>query len=118
MSLSAASQQIVFLRALLDSLGFGLGEPSILLADNLGAISLAKNPIGSRRSKHIDIRHHYIRELVENDVIKLSHVKSSENAADMFTKNLGTGQFGRLRASVFAMGDGERNAEVNIEGAC
>src|ERR1043165_2330910 len=45
-----------------------------LYCDNLSAISISKNPIQQRRTKHIDIRHHFIRDLVEEKVIKLEHV--------------------------------------------
>ena len=45
-----------------------------LYCDNLSAINISKNPIQHSRTKHIDIRHHFIRELVEDKIIALEHV--------------------------------------------
>jgi hypothetical protein len=45
-----------------------------LYYDNLSAINISKNPIQHNRTKHIDIRHHFIRELVEDKIIVLEHV--------------------------------------------
>ena len=49
-----------------------------LFCDNLGAINISKYPIQHSRTKHIDTRHHFVRELVEDKVITLEHV-STEN---------------------------------------
>ena len=60
MSISLASQQCVYLLSLVKSLGLGLDGPILLQGDNHGAIKLAENPITHSRSKHIDIRHHFV----------------------------------------------------------
>ena len=60
----------------------------ILNVDNQGAIALAKNPVYHQRSKHIDIRYHYIRLEVENKNVELIYVPSEDNVADIFTKPL------------------------------
>ena len=72
----------------------------ILYCDNLSAINISKNPIQHSRTKHIDIRHHYIRELVEDKVIKLEHVSTEMQLADIFTKALDANQFENLRAKL------------------
>ena len=54
--------------------------------DNQGAIALAKNPVYHQRSKHIDIRYHFIRSEVQEGVVNLSYVQSERNIADLFTK--------------------------------
>ena len=59
-----------------------------LHADNQGAIALSKNAVHHKRTKHIDIRYHFIRYEVENKIVYLIYVPSSENVADMFTKHL------------------------------
>ena len=68
-----------------------------LFCDNLNAINISKNPIQHSRTKHIDIRHHFIRELVEDKIIKLEHVKTENQLADIFTKALDDAQFENLR---------------------
>ncbi|CAM8923569.1 unnamed protein product [Rhodiola kirilowii] len=59
-----------------------------LYRDNMSAISISKNPVQHSRTKHIDIRHHFIRELVEKKIITLTHVSTEKQLADIFTKVL------------------------------
>ena len=59
-----------------------------LYADNQGAIALAKNPVHPQRTKHIDIRYHFIRFDLEEGIIDLTYIPSGENVADLFTKPL------------------------------
>ena len=58
----------------------------LLFGDNQGAIALAKNPVFHQRSKHIDIKFHFIRSHIENGNVKLMYISSEENLADIFTK--------------------------------
>ena len=64
MAMSSAAQEAIWLRRLLSSLGFSQ-KPTILYEDNQGAIALSKNPKSHSRTKHIDIRYHFIREIIE-----------------------------------------------------
>ncbi|KAL0560154.1 hypothetical protein IC582_000548 [Cucumis melo] len=69
-----------------------------LYCDNMSAIDISKNPVHHSRTKHIDIRHHFIRDLIENKVITLQHVRSNSQLADIFTKPLDATTFEHLRA--------------------
>ena len=60
----------------------------VVRVDNIGAMFLANNSVLSQQTKHISVRHHFIREYVEEGVVKIIFVKSKSNAADIFTKNL------------------------------
>ena len=71
-----------------------------LFCDNLSAINISKNPIQHSRTKHIDIRHHFIRDLVEDKVITLEHVATDLQLADIFTKALDATQFENLRSKL------------------
>ena len=71
-----------------------------LYCDNLSTINITKNPIQHSRTKHIDIRHHFIRDLVENKVITLEHVATELQLADIFTKALDASQFENLRGKL------------------
>ena len=66
----------------------------------MSAINISKNPVQHSRTKHIDIRHHYIRDLVEDKVITLEHVATKEQVADIFTKALDANQFEKLRGKL------------------
>ncbi|GAA0151769.1 hypothetical protein LIER_10418 [Lithospermum erythrorhizon] len=68
--------------------------------DNMSAINISKNPMQHIRTKHIDIRHHFIRELVGDKVITLEHVSIDKQLADIFTKLLDVAQFEFLRSSL------------------
>ena len=57
-----------------------------LYVDSKSAMELAKNPIHHQRSKHIDIKYHYIRNELENGSVVLTYVPTDVNLADMFTK--------------------------------
>jgi hypothetical protein len=62
--------------------------PFILGMDDTRAIYLANNYATGPRAKHIDIRTHYVRESIINGILKIEFVKSEENDADIFTKNV------------------------------
>lgn len=65
-----------------------LNIPTVIHYDNKGAGDLARNPCHHSRSKHIDVKHHFIRECVKNDTIKLLQVKTTSMLADILTKPL------------------------------
>ena len=69
-----------------------------LFKDNQGAIALAENSISGGRTKHIDVRHHFIRELVERKVLSVQVMESSSQHADILTKTLGLDAFVKHRA--------------------
>ena len=64
--------------------------------DNTSAIAITQNPIQHSRTKHIDIRYHFIREHVMNGIVELHFVPSEKQLADIFTKPLDESTFSRL----------------------
>ena len=101
MSISLVSQECVYLLSLVKSLGLDLDGPILLQGDNHGAIKLSQNPITHSRSKHIDIRHHFVRDLVEREVIQLQYIPTDQNIADILTKALGRPKFNQFRSDLF-----------------
>ena len=86
-ALSSVPSEVIWLRRLL--LHFEISIPSAMLfCDSKSAIYLASNPAHHERSKHIDIDYHFIRELVQSNILKLVHVKSQHQVVDVFTKPL------------------------------
>ena len=61
--------------------------------DNTSAINLSKNPIQHSKSKHIEIRYHFIRDLVEDKIVCLEFIHTDIQKADIFTKPLDGPQF-------------------------
>ena len=82
----------MWIQALLGELGFKILTIPIC-GDNQGSIFIGSNPVQEHRSKHIDIRYHYVRQLIEEKKIDLFFVEGAENPADLFTKNLGATKF-------------------------
>ena len=78
-----------------------------VLEDNEGAIALAENLLSSSRSKHIDVRHHFLRNLTEEGVIKVTHFPSEKQHAEIFTKTLPRDHFEVHRD--FALGSRDEN---------
>lgn len=75
-------------------------DTMILLCDNINAINISKNLVQHSRTKHIDIHHHFIRELVETKIISLEHVRSWIQLGDILTKLLEASLFESLRAGL------------------
>lgn len=97
MATTAAACQAIWLRNLLTQLtGKDMG-PVTIYVDNKSAIDLAKNPVFHGRSKHIDIRYHFIRECVAKGEIKVKYVSTNEQRADSLTKALTTVKFEKMR---------------------
>jgi hypothetical protein len=69
----------------------------VMNIDNMSAINLAKNPVSHGRSKHIEMRFHYLREQVSNDKLVLKHCRSEDQIADIMTKAVQTDVLKRLR---------------------
>ena len=72
-------------------------KPCIVYEDNRSTIKIAENATAMRRSKHIDIRHHFLREHVENGTIVIKPVGTKDQLADIMTKVLGRLEFIRFR---------------------
>lgn len=99
-ALSSATQEAVWLKRLLNSINAIPPGPVTVMEDNQGAIAIAKNPIAHAQTKHIDIRFHYIRELVQDGTISLQYCPMEDMMADILTKPLPKGRFETLRNSL------------------
>jgi len=87
-ALSEAVKEIRFVYYLLTSFGINVILPIKVRVDNIGAIFMSENVTTSNRTKHVDIRYNYVREFVEDGFIEISFVRSEDNRADIFTKNV------------------------------
>lgn len=99
MSLSDTSRQLVWIESLFYEIGMYLRNIQ-LGVDNQGAIFLASNPAQEHRSKHIDIRYHYVRNCVEEGKVELIYIPTDEQLADILTKKLSFDKFTQLRSKI------------------
>ena len=68
-------------------MGIKVELPIVIKTDNVGAIYLSNNYTTSQRTKHIDVRVHFVRQFIEDGIFKIEFVGSEDNDADIFTKN-------------------------------
>jgi len=94
---STSACQSVWLSNIMTQIGFNLDVPIKIYVDNVSTINLAKNPFLHQRSKHIDIRYHFLRDQVEKNMIKLEYCRSEDQIANIFTKPLKIDAFIKLR---------------------
>lgn len=98
MALTEAIQEAVWLKAFLFELGEMKSDEAVkIYEDNQGSIALAKNPEFHKRTKHIDIRYHFVREKVEDGQVVLEYCPTKDMKADMMTKPIPAPQFEHLR---------------------
>ena len=97
MALSDCSRQVVWMHTLLGELGYDL-KPIPICGDNQGLIFISSNPVTEKRSKHIDIRYHYICEVIARKLAEVYFIDGDNNPADLLTKNLGIVKFQKFRA--------------------
>ena len=90
----------MWLRLLLSDIGFELGAATTIYEDNRGCIALAKNPVFLARTKHIDIKFHFLREKVVSAVIALEFKPTEEMVADGLTKALSKDKHTKFLASL------------------
>jgi hypothetical protein len=85
---SAASQDLIWIQRVLQDLSTSAIEPTNLLIDNEGAEALERDNKINKRTKHIDLRHLFIRDQLSKGLLTVQHVSTKENVADTFTKPL------------------------------
>ena len=100
MALRVAKQEGPWLRQLQEELGVTEAGSTLIFEDNQGAISMAKNAVFHKRTKHVQIRYHFVREAVEKGTITLEYCSTDNMLADSFTKALARDQFEKLRAGI------------------
>jgi hypothetical protein len=87
-ALCEAATEVIFLRQLLEDIGFSQENPTIVYEDNMACISMSNGLSSHKNSKHVNVKYHYTREQVINKRISVVYCKTSEMIADMLTKRL------------------------------
>ena len=88
MAACEATTEAMWLRGFLSDLGYEQKKPTVIYGDNEGAVALTKNDCYHARTKHIDIRYHYVRERVEENSVKVESLRTDAMVADMLTKGV------------------------------
>ncbi|CAL1368767.1 unnamed protein product [Linum trigynum] len=117
---SYTAAQCIWLRRILEHMGWetSVKKATRVYCDNSSTIKLSRNLILHGRSKHIDVRFHFLRDLVKDEVIELMHCGFEEQAANILTKALKLETFEFLRAKLgvieFAAREGTRKSEDEV----
>jgi hypothetical protein len=99
-SAGAGVQEVLAIRSKLTEFGYPQDAPTTLFEDNQGAIALALNQVSNYRTRHIDIRHHFIRQKVADKSVVLEYISTKLMIADALTKALTTAVFQMFRSAM------------------
>ncbi|PKU66220.1 Retrovirus-related Pol polyprotein from transposon TNT 1-94 [Dendrobium catenatum] len=111
-ALSAATSDVLWLRRLAEEL-LRQKEPTTIHCDNLSAIAIARNPVFHARTKHIEIDFHFIRQHLLTANIRIQHIDSQEQIADILTKPFSSSRFNYLVSKLTI-----RSKNDQFEGEC
>jgi hypothetical protein len=94
---AAAIQEVLWLRGLLHELGLHVQTGSLVYGDNQSTLAISKNGIKGERTKHVDVKYHFITETVVSGKVELKWIPTQEQQADIFTKALAAPVFEHFR---------------------
>jgi hypothetical protein len=97
MAVDQASCKAIWLRKMLVGLFGREMPPTVIHCDNQSCIKLSENPVFHDRSKHIEIRYHFIRDWVQRGTVQLQYISTDDQVANIFTKALPRGKHVYLR---------------------
>jgi hypothetical protein len=94
---SQTGQEVVYLREFLKVFGHPQKKPTEIWEDNASCIMMSENPTNCDRSRHVDVKVHYLRDLVRDDHVKLVKCAGTQNVSDTLTKSLSRPAFEKHR---------------------
>jgi hypothetical protein len=94
---SQAGQEVLYLRALLKGFAYLQHGPTEIWEDNASCILMSENPTNRERSRHVDVRVHFLRDMVRDGSVKLIKCAGTQNVADALTKSLSRPAFHKHR---------------------
>ena len=105
-ALTSASQEAIYLRRLFGSISIGITGPTVLFEDNLSAQALAMRDSNEHSdwTKHIDVRYHFIRQLIKSQQVDIKHISTTHQLAEIFTKDLDKVRFHLFASAILQTG--------------
>jgi hypothetical protein len=111
-ALTQAIQECIYLQQFLNGLGY-ITTKTEIYEDNNACIALAKNPQDKKRTRHIQIRFHWIRKQLENGVFSLVPIRTFDQLADLFTKGLHGPQLRTISQKLGLVPDKHKQVRIN-----
>jgi histone deacetylase 1/2 len=99
-ALSMAASELCWVQNLLRELRVSTPQPPVLYCDNLGTTYVAAKPVFHSRMKHLEIYYHFVRTMVLDKQLRVAHVSSKDQLADVLTKPLSRHDFEQLRGKI------------------
>lgn len=99
-ALANATAEVLWVQNILRELGVTISQPSTLFCDNTGATYLCANPVYHSRMKHLALDYHFVRERVSDGSIRVLHISSKDQLADVLTKPLSRSLFLHFRSKI------------------
>ncbi|XP_062557906.1 uncharacterized protein LOC134222764 [Armigeres subalbatus] len=99
-ALAEASKELIWIFKLMRELGEDIQQPAIIHEDNQSCISMLSTEGDNRRTKHIDTKYNFVRDLVKTGVLKVKYCPTEEMLADMLTKPLGRVKLHKMREQI------------------
>jgi hypothetical protein len=97
---AAAMQEVLWIRGMLAELGLNSSVGSTVYGDNQSAIAVSKNGVKGERTKHVDVKYHFVTDTIDSGKVKLQWIPTAQQQADIFTKALPAAIFLKLRADL------------------
>ena len=107
LALCEAAKLVAWARQLLSELGYPQSAPTVVYEDNQSTIRMVNNGNDKGRTKHIDVRFHYVREMIENKQIVVQYKPTKEMVADILTKATSKPIFTQLRPHLLGLSSEE-----------
>ena len=85
MAAAATAKEALYLRKILNDIGFG-AQCVTIYCDNQGAVNLTKNALTVSRTKHVDVAHHFVRNRVSRGELQFEYIQTNDQLADFLTK--------------------------------
>ena len=98
-ALGSCCTQLLWMKHMLADYGMD-SNPLLVHCENQSAINISKNPVMHSKTKHIAIRYHFVRDLVEGKIVVIEYVPTSRQLADIFTKALDLNTFLNLKKAI------------------
>ena len=101
-ALCAACREVKWIRQLLSETEFPERQPTVIYDDNRGCISISENNRTDARTKHIDVKYHFVRQMMQGNQVTIQYLPTHEMTADIFTKPTATSVFKKFCAQLIA----------------
>ena len=94
-AVGSCCSQLLWMKKFLSDYGISQ-DTMVVYCDNSSAINISKNPVQHSKTKHIEIRYHFIRDLIERKIVSLEYILTERQNVDIFTKTLDRSKFETL----------------------